>query len=325
MNIQKEKHKEIRSCPICNNSDIIQKPWILRNNYRLGVCNSCSFKFTQPRPDLDYLIDYYNSISSVRFYKHTDRETLKDTENLYKVFKKYIPEGKRVLEIGCSTAYYLQGLKLRGYEVVGTELSEDACELARKWYNVEVYATEYPPIEYLQSFDMIIIHHVIEHVIDPKDFLTKACEYLNNNGIVVIETPNVNSIGISVFKQHYPVLCPPGHLNFFSPTTLASILPANYKTLDVSTISSGNSTIYNSLNAVSSFIGLKKVIDKKISKKTEIITEDKTIVKSNRKFIFLRAMFKVSFVIQTIFYPLFFIFDKANKGENLQVIAQKKI
>ncbi|MBK9255868.1 MAG: class I SAM-dependent methyltransferase [Saprospiraceae bacterium] len=320
----KENHTFSDKCPVCSGQNLQVKDWVLRNNYQLGVCIDCGFKFTQPRPNLNFLIDYYNSISSVRFYKHTNEETLKDTKKLHKAFKKYAPNGKRVLEIGCSTAYYLHGLKLRGYEVVGTELSEDACNLARKWYNVEVYASEYPPKEYLQTFDIIILHHVIEHVIDPRDFLAKACEYLNKDGIVIIETPNVNSMGISVFKQHYPVLCPPGHLNYFSPATLTSILPSNFKSLDVTTINSGNSTIYNSLNAISSFMGVKKSIDDKISKKTEFFSDNNTVVKSNRKFTILRAMFKVSYVIQTIFYPIFYLLEKSNKGENLQLIARKE-
>jgi 2-polyprenyl-3-methyl-5-hydroxy-6-metoxy-1,4-benzoquinol methylase len=325
MNIQKEKHTEAKKCPICNSNNIVQKSWILRNNYHLGVCNNCSFQFTQPRPELNYLIDYYNSISSVRFYKFSDERTLNDSKLIYTQIKKYHPQAKRVLEIGGSTGYYLQGLKLRGYQVVGSELSSDAVNLAKEWYDIEMYESEFPPQELKNSFDVVIIHHVIEHVIDPVDFFEKAGEYLSEGGIFIVETPNIKSWGIKLFKNHYPVFCPPGHLNFFSKSTIVKAVSSSYIIEEVSTNSNGGHTIYNIVNATLSRLGIKDNINNKISKKEEIVSKNEVKTINNKKYSYLKLGYKISKGIQFVFTPLFYLFDKMGLGENLTLVSKKLI
>jgi SAM-dependent methyltransferase len=321
----KEKHREAITCPICNSSNIVQKSWILRNNYRLGVCDNCEFQFTQPRPELDYLIDYYNSISSVRFYKFSDERTIADSRLIYKQIKKHQPNAKRVLEIGGSTGYYLQGLKLRGYEVVGSELSSNAVKLAREWYDLEMYEAEFPPAALKNTFDVVIIHHVIEHVIDPVDFFQNAAEFLSKDGIFIVETPNVNSWGIRLFKNHYPVFCPPGHLNFFSKVTIVKAVPSSHLIKEVSTNSNGGHTIYNMANATLSRFGIKDSINHKISKKEEIVSKSEVKTINNKKYSYLMLGYKISKGIQLVFTPLFFLLDKMGLGENLTIVSKKTI
>jgi SAM-dependent methyltransferase len=73
----------------------------------------------------------------------------------------------------------------------------DACKLAKEWYGIEIFDSEFPPIDkYINYFDVIIIHHVIEHVTNPLEFLEIANRYLVIGGCMFIETPNINNIGI---------------------------------------------------------------------------------------------------------------------------------
>jgi len=317
-------HTVLTKCPVCKDNNLAYSNNSLRNDYSLGVCNTCNFKYAHPRPKIEFLVDYYNSISSVRFYKESDEKALKDTKKLNRMILKNHPEAKNILEIGCSTGYYLRGLKLRGFEVCGSELSEDAVNLAREWYNVEVFASEFPPPSHLNKYDVIIIHHVIEHVMNPKDFLEQASNYLSDKGIFIIETPNVNSMGIKLFRNNYPVFCPPGHLNFFSKSTLEKVLPENHKPLESKTASANGYVIYNCINAFLATINLKGAIDNKISKKETIKSNIKTKASNNRKYSYLKMMYKFSKITQTILYPFFFLIDKAGLGENLSLVSRIK-
>lgn len=313
-----------KACVSCGSDDIQLKPWKLRNNFKLGSCNNCGFHFAQPRPTFQYLIDYYNSISNSRFYKHTDDDALKSTRDILRLIRAHHPSAKRVLEIGCSTAYYLQGLKLEGYEVAGTELSQDACNLAQEWYGITVYNTEFPPDSYKNAFDVIIVHHVIEHVLEPREFLAKADQYLSNNGILILETPNVQSAGIRIFKRHYPVLCPPGHLNFFSLATLGAVIPASHKIVYGETTSECELTIYNSVIAMMSMLRVKSLFNKLVSRRVQIGDSTVSAIETNRKFAYGKILAGFSRFFHIVLYPIFYVLDKAGSGENLGMVSKKK-
>jgi 2-polyprenyl-3-methyl-5-hydroxy-6-metoxy-1,4-benzoquinol methylase len=318
-----KKHNYLEQCVCCNKSGINIKNNILRNNYSLAKCSKCNFKFTFPRPNIDFLIDYYNSISSVRFYKFSDKICIKDSKGIYSDIKKYNPEAKTILEIGGSTGYYLNGLKLRGYDVIGSELSADAVNLAKEWYNIKMYEAEFPPTSYEGSFDVIIIHHVIEHVIDPINFITEAKKYLSKNGIIIIETPNVNSIGIKIFGRHYPVFCPPGHLNYFSKTTIKKLL-GNDSAVKLITTSYSGQSLYNFVNATFSLLSIKRLINKVISKEQKVKTTQKVSTLNNSKYSVLLFSQKISKILQLIMFPIFWAIDKLNMGENLNFILKNE-
>lgn len=310
-------------CLICGDTtiNIIKKH--LRNDYSLGNCAACNFKFAQPRPTIEFLINYYNSISSVRFYKHPAEEAIRDSKPLFNLITKYKPDTKTVLEIGCSTGYYLYGLKLRGFEVVGSELSMDAVKLGKEWYNLELYPDEFPPEEYYNKFDVVIIYHVIEHVRNPKEFLEMASRYMINSGLLLIETPNIDSIGIKIFNKNYPVLCPPGHLNFFNLDTLEKTLPSGVNLVNGITTSDSNTTFYNSVVAVISLFKTKKLLDSIISRQIEVKDTNQQVIKTNRKYYFNKMLTKISIIVHYIFFPFFFFYDKISIGENIRVVTKK--
>lgn len=318
-----KQHNVLKRCVLCKYDDIDIKHNVLRNNYSIAKCLKCDFKFTFPRPKIDFLIDYYNSISSVRFYKFTDKRCIKDSQGIYNDIKKYNPKAKTILEIGGSTGYYLNGLKLRGYDVIGSELSGDAVNLAKEWYNIKMYEAEFPPASYEGSFDVIIIHHVIEHVIDPINFMISAKKYLSKNGIIIIETPNVNSIGIKIFGRHYPVFCPPGHLNYFSRKTIKELL-GNESVVKLITTSYSGQSLYNFVNAFFSLISIKPLVNKIISREQKVKTTQKVSTLNNSKYSVLIFSQKISKILQLIMFPIFWSIDKLNMGENLNFIIKNE-
>lgn len=312
-------------CNNCESTNITIKNWSLRNDFKLGQCNACGFTFTEPRPTLEYLINFYNSISNSRFYRHTDAEAMRASSEIDSLIKKYNPSAKKVLEIGCSTGYYLHGLCQHGYEVTGTELSTDAVLLAKDWYNVNVFNDEFPPDSFQNHFDVIIIYHVIEHVIDAPAFLRRADQFLVSGGIMILETPNFKSVGVSLFKAHYPVLSPPGHLNFFNINTLERAMPANYSSVFRRTTSNGNHTVYNMIVGATSLLNVKALLNRLISRKVRIKdTSTKKEITTNKKFVYSRALLATTKFVQITLFPFFYLFDKSGKGENLGLISKKQ-
>lgn len=129
-------------------------------------------------------------------------------------------KGGRLLEIGCGDGSYLSLMRMLGWTVYGIEPDPMAAEVARAaGCDVHVGTIEDAQFE-AESFDAVVSHHVIEHVYDQKSFVSSAGRLLTNGGVMVVQTPNFQSLGHRLFGADTFSLDPPRHLCLFTPTSL---------------------------------------------------------------------------------------------------------
>jgi SAM-dependent methyltransferase len=98
-----------------------------------------------------------------------------------------------VLDVGCSTGYLASRLQALGSTVVGLELDERAAAEARAFceaVHVGDVETMELPLE-PGSFDAIVCGDLIEHLRDPRTFLTRIRPLLRVDGRLVLSTPNI--------------------------------------------------------------------------------------------------------------------------------------
>jgi 2-polyprenyl-3-methyl-5-hydroxy-6-metoxy-1,4-benzoquinol methylase len=102
---------------------------------------------------------------------------------------------KRVMEIGCGSGQTLEMLKSLNLcqETVGLELFENAAEQAKsrvdKVYCLDVERDSLP--EDIGRFNLILLLDVLEHLVDPWDFLNRLKEkYLSEQGVIIVSLPN---------------------------------------------------------------------------------------------------------------------------------------
>ncbi|OQA31144.1 MAG: hypothetical protein BWY57_02489 [Betaproteobacteria bacterium ADurb.Bin341] len=75
---------------------------------------------------------------------------------------------------------------------------------------------------YLQeSFDAILMSHVIEHMQDPQAVIAETLRLLRPGGVLIILTPNTKSLGHRWFKHNWLHLDPPRHLHLFNCSNLS--------------------------------------------------------------------------------------------------------
>jgi SAM-dependent methyltransferase len=73
------------------------------------------------------------------------------------------------------------------------------------------------------SFDAVIMSHVIEHVPHPRELLTECARVLKPGGRLVMLTPNAESFGLDYYGRCWRGLEPPRHLQIFSQLALEQI------------------------------------------------------------------------------------------------------
>jgi SAM-dependent methyltransferase len=101
--------------------------------------------------------------------------------------------GRRVLDVACGPGHIGSRIRELGNHVVGVEVSAEASEAAKAVLD-EVHSFDiegpWPDNVLGQSFDVIVLGEVLEHVFDPVAVLKSAQQVLAPGGRVVITTPN---------------------------------------------------------------------------------------------------------------------------------------
>ncbi|MBX4195816.1 class I SAM-dependent methyltransferase [Candidatus Parcubacteria bacterium] len=179
-------------CHICGTpSDFLMR----KDGFDEYICGKCGLSFVYPQPDKEWLRDNVYSYESG--YQANKNADLSETP-IDKVSRKILaflgrekPKG-RILDVGCSSGQFLYWARERGFETAGVEINKRTADIARS-NGLDVYNGFLEDATFAKkSFDILFIGDVIEHVNDPRSFLKKAQEFLKDDGIIVISTPNTD-------------------------------------------------------------------------------------------------------------------------------------
>lgn len=130
----------------------------------------------------------------------------------------------RLLEVGCGDGRLLARMRRLGWKVAGQDLDAKAAEQARRIHGVTVHVGDLASLALpAESYDAIVMNHVIEHAHDPAALLRECKRLLKPGGLFVATTPNPDSFGHKRFGAAWIGLDPPRHLHLFPLRTLAAI------------------------------------------------------------------------------------------------------
>ena len=226
-----------RTCLVCG-GDGFEKKYGNVSDYEYGtyhpvdfvVCNYCGLVVQSPLPKTGdipsfYPAEYRNHLnfSNGFFYSKLKKFQLWWFASKLERFlpDKTISKNAKILEIGCGSGALLIALKEKGYERLwGSDLlNASAKQLSGKniMFKKGDIVEKFP---FKEKFDMIILNHVFEHLLDPKSVLQKCHDHLSKNGKIIIVMPNSDSLVSAIFKEKWDGLNAPRHLFIFSPRTM---------------------------------------------------------------------------------------------------------
>lgn len=194
--------------------------------YSVCYCEACTFGKTVPCPDDATLHElhstqYYRNGEGVRFV--APFEWLVEGMRRWRIYRlaQYVRKG-RALDIGCGSGRFLRALQNSGWEVAGVELNDDTATAARTVHGL-VVATSLEDLAD-QSFDLITITHVLEHVRDPCQMLADCVRLLKPGGVIAVAVPNIESWQARLTRGSWFHLDVPRHLWHFSEKWLSTAL-----------------------------------------------------------------------------------------------------
>lgn len=183
---------------------------------------------THPQPSLEHLPSYYESED---YISHTDaKRTL--FEKLYHLVKSNALKSKvdllskenplkgNLLDIGSGTGDFLNQAKNLGWNCIGIEPNEKAKKIAvSKGVNFTNTLEELDN----NSFDVITMWHVLEHVLDLENQIKTLKRLLKPNGTIIIAVPNYKSFDAKHYKSFWAAYDVPRHLWHFSKSSIQKL------------------------------------------------------------------------------------------------------
>jgi 2-polyprenyl-3-methyl-5-hydroxy-6-metoxy-1,4-benzoquinol methylase len=183
---------------------------------------------THPQPSLDKLGSYYEFED---YISHTDgKRTLfekmyhfikrKAIRDKVKLINSYQPVKGRILDIGAGTGDFLLECKNQNWDILGIEPNDKAKGIALG-KGIKFGDT----IEKLESnsFDVITMWHVLEHVPDVEHQVAELKRLLKPSGIIIIAVPNFKSYDANHYKEFWAAYDVPRHLWHFSKTAIEKL------------------------------------------------------------------------------------------------------
>lgn|SRR5574344_1203915 len=128
----------------------------------------------------------------------------------------------KIIDIGCGLGFLLSGIDDK-HQKFGLEISSFATKEAKKYAKIINEPFENADIKE-NSFDIVIAHHIIEHIENPEIFLKKIKYILRRNGILIISTPDFDCFCAKLFKEKFRMLCDSTHQSLFSFNSLKKML-----------------------------------------------------------------------------------------------------
>jgi len=129
-----------------------------------------------------------------------------------------------MLDVGAATGFFLDLARNRGWRTVGVEPSEFAVSVAKgKGLDVRQGIVEDLAIPD-NSFDVITMWDVIEHVNAPRASLAAAFRLLRPGGVLAINTPDSGSTLARLLGLRWHLVVPPEHLVLFHQESLRRLL-----------------------------------------------------------------------------------------------------
>ena len=136
-------------------------------------------------------------------------------------FLESLPPG-RILDVGCGLGFLLSGLGEK-WKKYGVEVSEYAAGYASEWGTI--HHGLLPEAGYdAEFFDVVAMHHVIEHMPDPMEQLREVFRVLRRGGALLLATPDFDSGCARRFGECYRLLHDSTHISLFSADSVHRLL-----------------------------------------------------------------------------------------------------
>lgn len=194
---------------------------------------------TFPQPDSSKLGDYYKSEDYIShtnskrnlFEKVYHQVRVLSLKRKLKLINSFKSTEKKILDIGCGTGSFLSLAEKNNWKITGIEPNESARKIANEVTNGSVYDISELLKLKKESFDVITLWHVLEHLPNLEEHLSLIKKLLKPSGTVIVAVPNYKSFDAGFYKKHWAAYDVPRHLWHFSQVSMKKLFQKKQMTV----------------------------------------------------------------------------------------------
>jgi SAM-dependent methyltransferase len=216
-------------CPACTSTELefafdsVEDDWSVAG-FKIDRCLGCSTHFINPRPAENSLNCFYSEIPSVKTgYLERSANYYLNSQRRAELKKYYLDpllrhaNSGQLLDFAACTGWFMRLAGDHGFSVEGIEFSKEAVKLGRDRLGLTTLRQgNHFSLPDSPSYDVIAGHAIIEHLLNPEDFLNRAFQALVPGGLLYLSYPTCDTPMFNRFQQFGYYTMAPYHLTHFS-------------------------------------------------------------------------------------------------------------
>ncbi|MDR1045512.1 MAG: class I SAM-dependent methyltransferase [Candidatus Adiutrix sp.] len=213
-----------RRCPVCDEPP--EKGLFIKDGFRHVKCAGCGLIYVSLILREDVLDRYWREeLAWTGVLNSGPQMELDRRKYLYGLeLAEARLGGRRLLDIGSGPGGFVKVAEERGWESSALEFNQESSrKLAEAGFKVIVKNLELSDLPD-QSFDLISLWEVLEHLPEPRATLAEARRLLAPGGLILILVPNARSLVTRLLHEKSNTFGGHSHLNHFHPASLRRLL-----------------------------------------------------------------------------------------------------
>jgi len=216
---RKKIKKDFKSliCPICSFWGIFERKEVF-NSFKLYKCSNCSISFWWPLkyPGKDfyeesYMFDIIEERKPAWYHKQ--------------FLKKPPIGGGNLIDVGCGQGEFLEAVSRRkNFNFWGIDIAKKNIDFIKQTYGLDKVYNEtlenFCKRKDIPKFDVVTLFEVLEHLVNPNEFLDEIKKITKPGGYLVLSTPNSDRFGGTKEDWDYP----PNHIFHWNKKSISSFL-----------------------------------------------------------------------------------------------------
>ena len=191
-------------------------------HYDLVTCH-CGLLQTLPRVTGRDLLEIYAKSYAYDFHELVSREKSTRARGLSRIVEAE-ENMTKVFEFGCAQGELLEAFNRLGWIVSGCEIGEKSQKICReKGLDVALSSAEHALDGIDATTSLFVLSHVLEHLEDPKKFLSQLAKKASPDSRLLLAVPNINTVQGTRFAKYWGYWQVPVHITHFDKETLTNL------------------------------------------------------------------------------------------------------
>lgn len=203
--------------------------YLVKNGYEIRQCKKCGHRFIQ----LETMENRLQEVFSDAYFFDPKEGCypdyflgkdimLRSGAEYAKIVSKYIKPGK-LLDVGCAAGFILKGFENAGWSGKGLEPNDTMASYGRKELNLDIITGGFEEFVTTEKFDLVNWIQVMCTFHDVDKAIINLHSMLNENGLALVESWDMNSLAAKMMGKYWHEYCPPSVLNWYSDRTLTEL------------------------------------------------------------------------------------------------------